>query len=76
MSTGFYDNNDQVTWKKGQQYEDGSTILMVERIEERAIDVSVCRARCELCCLAFYFFFPCMWCYCPPLCYARTNIEV
>ena len=71
---GFYEQGDNITWRKGQQFDDGSNILMVERIEERAIDVSVCQARCALCCLAFY---PCIWCCaCPPLCYARTNMEV
>ena len=71
---GFYEQGDSITWSKGQQFDDGSNILMVERMEERAIDVSVCQARYLMCCSAFL---PCVWCFvCPRLCYARANTEV
>ena len=71
----FYEKKgDNITWKKGDIYNDGSTILMVERIEERGVDVNVCLARKALC---FFTLYPCLWCcLCPPLCYARHNNEV
>ena len=52
MSRLFVD--DQITWKKGQEYVDGSTILMIERLEDRAVDVAAYEARCLLCCIPFY----------------------
>ena len=66
-------NDDKIEWKKGQEFEDGSTILMVERIGPRAPSVARNGANCEMCLLSL---FPCVWCcYCPLLCNAKGNME-
>ena len=53
----FYNKDDNISWKKGEQYYDGSTILMVERMDVRALEAATCGDRCDLCCCGVF----CPW---------------
>ena len=67
------EEEDQIHWKVGQQFDDGSTILMVERIEDRAPQVAQNQSLCELFIVSLL---PCLWfSYCPYLCMTKANMK-